>query len=284
MTVSLRMADLTDQIGDQFQLNDGKRIEPHPSGQPRLANRVAWARTYMGRAGLLESVSRGSVRITERGRALLAEGPPRIDSRLLGRYPEFVAFRDRSTPAADSSSADQVAASSETPDETIERADRQLRAALADELLARVKRASPRFFERLVLDLLVAMGYGGTLQDAAQVVGQSGDGGIDGVIKEDKLGLDMIYIQAERWEGTVGRPVVQGFAGSLDGYRARKGVLITTGTFSKDARDYVDRIEKRLVLIDGPALANMLIEHNVGVAVAAAYQIKRIDSDYFNEE
>jgi restriction system protein len=219
----------------------------------------------------METVSRGSVRITQRGKALLGEGPIRIDNRSLGRYREFVAFRDRTAPAVDVP-ADHVTASTETPDETIERAALQLRAALADELLARVKSASPPFFERLVLDLLVAMGYGGTLQDAARVIGQSGDGGIDGVIKEDKLGLDMIYVQAKRWEGTVGRPVVQGFAGSLDGFRARKGVLITTGTFSKDARDYVDRIEKRLVLIDGPALSLMLIEHNVGVAVAASYQ------------
>jgi restriction system protein len=193
-----RTVDLINQVGDEFQLSNGERLERLPSGQPRLANRVGWARTYMARAGLMETVARGSVRITERGRAVLAEGPVRIDNRFLSRYPEFVAFRDR-TPAVDVP-ADPITASSETPDETIERADRQLRAALADELLARIKSASPRFFERLVLDLLVAMGYGGTLQDAAQVVGQSGDGGIDGVIKEDKLGLDMIYIQAKRWE------------------------------------------------------------------------------------
>jgi restriction system protein len=265
-----RTVDLINQIGEQFQLTEGQVMERLPSGQPRLANRVGWARTYMGRAGLVESVARGSVRITERGKELLAERPERIDTRLLTRYPEFVAFQARSATAPEPTPGHGTS-TSETPDETIERADRQLRAALAEELLARVKRASPHFFERLVLDLLVAMGYGGTFQDAARVVGQSGDGGIDGVIKEDKLGLDMIYVQAKRWEGTVGRPVVQGFAGSLDGYRARKGVLITTGTFSKDAQDYVGRIEKRLVLIDGPALANMLIEYDVGVAVAAAY-------------
>src|SRR6266699_2047950 len=182
-----RTADLISQIGDEFQLTNAQRLEQLPSGQPRLANRVGWARTYMARAGLMETVARGSVRITERGKTLLGEAPARIDNRFLSRYPEFVAFRDRTAPTVDVPDA-QVTASSETPDETIERADRQLRAALADELLARVKSASPRFFERLVLDLLVAMGYGGTLQDAAQVVGQSGDGGIDGVIKEDKLG------------------------------------------------------------------------------------------------
>lgn len=282
-----RLSDVTEQIADQFQLTEAERSELLPSGQRRLLNRVAWARTYMGKAGLLEGVGRGSMRITPRGQELLAEHPSRIDIRLLSRYPEFVTFRERSTstPASvEEPQGEPTVLSSETPEELIDKAHRQLQAALADELLVRIKAQSPRFFEKLVLELLVAMGYGGTLQDAAQVVGQSGDGGIDGVIKEDKLGLDMIYVQAKRWDNTVGRPVVQGFAGSLDGYRARKGVFITTGTFSKDAREYVERIDKRIVLIDGPTLARLLIEHNVGVTVASAYQIKRVDSDYFSEE
>jgi restriction system protein len=220
------------------------------------------------------------MRITERGRALLADNPPRIDIRLLSRYPEFVAFRERSTPTEAPVEATQLeqAVAVETPEELIENAHRQLQAALADELLTRIKAQSPRFFEKLVLELLVAMGYGGSLQDAAQVVGQSGDAGIDGVIKEDKLGLDMIYVQAKRWDATVGRPEIQGFAGSLDGYRARKGVFITTAAFSKEAQGYVERIDKRIVLIDGPSLARLLIEHNVGVTVASAYQIKRIEA------
>ncbi len=282
-----RLSDLTERLADQFQLTESERSELLPSGQRRLLNRVAWARTYMAKAGLLEGVERGSMRITDRGRALLAEHPPRIDMRLLSRYPGFVAFRERSAAGEAPAGVPQTEGPglvSATPEDLIEQAHRQLQAALADELLNRIKAQSSRFFEKLVLELLVAMGYGGSLQDAAQVVGQSGDGGIDGVIKEDKLGLDMIYVQAKKWDSTVGRPEVQGFAGSLDGFRARKGVFITTAAFSKEAQGYVERIDKRIVLIDGPSLARLLIEHNVGVTVASAYQIKRMDSDYFNEE
>jgi restriction system protein len=282
-----RLADVTERIAEQFQLTEPERGELLPSGQRRLLNRVAWARTYMAKAGLLESVGRGSMRLTERGRAVLADNPPRIDIRLLSRYPEFVAFRERSAPsdAPDGPPPPEPGAGgAQTPEELIEAAHRQLQATLADELLARIKAQSPRFFERLVLELLVAMGYGGTLQDAAQVVGRSGDAGIDGVIKEDRLGLDMIYVQAKKWDSTVGRPEVQGFAGSLDGYRARKGVFITTAAFSSEAQAYVERIDKRIVLVDGPSLARLLIEHNVGVTVAATYALKRVDSDYFNEE
>lgn len=171
----------------------------------------------------------------------------------------------------------------ETPEEDIDRAHHQLQATLAEDILARIKALPPSFFEKLVVDLLVAMGYGGTMQDAAQVVGRSGDGGIDGVIKEDKLGLDNIYVQAKRWESTVGRPDVQGFYGSLAGKHASKGVFITTATFSADAREYARYLDKRIVLIDGPTLARLMIEHNVGVAVASTYHIKRVDSDYFAE-
>jgi restriction system protein len=152
---------------------------------------------------------------------------------------------------------------------------------LADELLERIRQNPPDFFEQLVVDLLVAMGYGGSLVDAGQAIGKSGDGGIDGIIKEDRLGLDFIYLQAKRWEGTVGRPVVQGFAGSLDGHRARKSVFITTGRFSNDARSYVSGIEKRIVLIDGQELAELMIDHNVGVSTTAKYEVKRVDNEYF---
>lgn len=284
---SHRLAELVQQIGDEFQLSDAERTERLPSGQPRLLNRVAWARTYMGKAGLLEGTGRGSVRITDRGKALLAENPSRIDMRLLTRYPEYVAFKQGpgtttggGTPEVDPG---EIAAT-ETPEEQMEHAYRQLQAELAEDVLANIKAHSSRFFERLVLDLLVAMGYGGTLEDAAQVLGQTGDGGVDGVIKEDRLGLDVIYVQAKRWNGTVGRPEVQGFAGSLDGYRSRKGIFITTGTFSRDAQDYVGRIDKRIVLIDGSMLGRLMVQHGIGVTVASDYQIKRIDSDYFGED
>jgi restriction system protein len=282
-----RYADVAEQLADHFQLTESERLELLPSGaQRRFLNRVGWARTYLAKAALLAGVERGSIQITNAGRSLLAEHPQRIDIRFLNRYPEFVAFRERTVqpPPKNGPGTDDGGVSSETPQELIERAHRQLQATLAEELLATIKTQSPGFFEKLVLQLLLAMGYGGTLQDAAQVVGQTGDGGIDGVIKEDKLGLDMIYVQAKRWDNVVGRPVVQGFAGSLDGYRARKGVFITTGNFSRDAHDYVDRIDKRIVLIDGPMLARLLIDHNVGVTVASSYQIKRVDSDYFGEE
>jgi restriction system protein len=172
----------------------------------------------------------------------------------------------------------------QTPEETLETAYLRLRSALAQELLERIKVSSPKFFERLVVDLLVSMGYGGSRRDAGEAVGQSGDAGIDGIIKEDKLGLDVVYIQAKRWEGVVGRPVVQAFAGSLEGQRARKGVLITTSKFSPDAHTYVGIIEKKIVLIDGEQLAELMIDHDVGVNEVAQYAVKRVDLDYFEEQ
>lgn len=283
-----RLADLIEQLADQCELSQRERSELLPSGKGLLfANRVGWARTYLGKAGLLENPARGYVRLTERGTSLLAEQPNSVDNHLLMRYAEFVAFRDRtehdrSTTGTATGAADST--QSDTPEEAIGRAYRQLQAALVDDLLSRIKSVSPAFFERLVVDVLLAMGYGGPINDAGQVLGQSGDGGVDGVIKkEDKLGLEMIYVQAKRWENTVGRPVVQAFAGSLQGYRASKGVLITTSTFSTEARDYIERIATRIVLVDGPTLARLMIDHNVGVAISNSYSIKRMDSDYFTE-
>ena len=174
--------------------------------------------------------------------------------------------------------------STATPNDLVEAGYKSLRDALIEDIIEQVKRCSPQFFERLVVKLLVAMGYGGSLEDAGQVLGRSGDGGIDGTIKEDKLGLDVICIQAKRWEGTVGRPVVQAFAGSMEGFRARKGVLITTATFSKEAEDYITRIERKIVLVDGQRMAELMIAHNVGVTVMQTYEIKRVDSDFFAEE
>ncbi len=280
-----RSSELRGELEDSLGLIEADRRERLPSGrQERFVNRVAWARTYLAKAGLLENTVRGYVRITDRGRALLSENPTRVDMRVLNRYSEFVAFRARSAEAAaGDSTTTQDASATETPEEAIERAHRQHVAALADDVLLRVKALTPGAFEKLVVELLLAMGYGGTMQDAGQVVGRSGDGGIDGVIKEDKLGLDMMYVQAKKWDATVGRPVVQGFAGSLQGFRARKGVFITTAAFSAEAREYVERIETRVVLIDGTMLARLMIEHNVGVTAAATNQVKRVDSDYFAE-
>jgi restriction system protein len=284
-----RMPELLDLLATHFSISDSEREELLPSGRQRVFyNRVAWARTDLVQAGALESPARGAVRITDRGRAILKDSPPKLDRKYLGRYPEFQDFRVRTRAVAGAAAMgepqDVEDEPSVTPDESIERAYDQHLTALANELLTRLKSVSPSFFEKLVVELLVAMGYGGTRRDAARVVGQSGDGGIDGEINEDRLGLDKVYVQAKRWDNSVGRPVVQAFAGSLMGRQASKGVLITTGSFTADARSFVRNLPTRIVLIDGQELATLMIEHNVGVSVVSTYQIKRIDSDYFAEE
>jgi len=281
-----RLSDVIEALAQQFQLSEAERAELLPSGiQPRFDNRVGWARTHLGKAGLLESSRRGWFRISERGKATLAQKPTRIDTAFLSQYPEYLAFRSRGRAAENSVAAggeavDEVA----SPEERLEASYQALRGTLAQELLEKVKQVSPRFFERLVVDLLVAMGYGGSRRDAGQAIGRSSDGGIDGIINEDRLGLDVVYIQAKRWEQTVSRPEVQAFAGSLEGVRARKGVMITTSTFSQQAREYVSRIEKKIVLIDGEQLAQYLIDYDIGVTEVSRYVIKKIDLDYFDEE
>ena len=278
------------RIADHFCLTDEERARRVPSGdQTYLSNRAGWARTYLKKAGLVESLRRGVVQITVEGQKVLASKPSSIDSAFLRRYSSFNDFESgverpdaNSTKAVDSVTVSSV--ENATPEETIESAYKDIRRVLASDLLTQIANCSPLFFERLVLKLLIAMGYGGTLQDAAQHTGRSGDGGLDGVIKEDKLGLDIIAIQAKRWEGSVGRPVVQAFAGSMEGHRARKGVLMTTSTFSRDARDYVRMIERKIVLIDGEQLAELMIDHDIGVSAAQTYTIKRVDSDFFTED
>jgi restriction system protein len=214
----------------------------------------------------------------------LATQPQRIDVKFLEQFPEFVAFRGLRHGQADDKPETGFAGGDATPEEALDVAYQRLRVDLESELLEQVKGASPAFFERLVVELLVRMGYGGTLRDAGQAVGRSGDGGIDGIIKEDRLGLDEIYIQAKRWEGTVGRPDIQKFAGALQGHRARKGVFITTSSFSAEAIDFAARIDNKIVLIDGAALARYMIDTDVGVSAYRSYQVKKIDSDYFTEE
>ena len=238
----------------------------------------------MKKAGLLVTPRRGVAQITDEGRKVLAEKPDKITvSFLKAKYPSFVAFHEAgnedealTTNGTDTPKLVEI----ETPQERLEKSYLQMRT----ELLERVLSCSPAFFEQLVVDLLVAMGYGGSAADAGQSIGKSGDDGIDGIIKEDRLGLDIIYLQAKRWQGSVGRPTIQSFAGSLEGYRARKGVLITTSTFTAEAREYVTRIEKKIVLIDGKSLAQLMIDHDVGVAVQKTFVLKRIDSDYFETE
>lgn len=273
-------------LAEQFHLSDSERRELLPSGkQFRLDNRVSWAYVYLVKAGLLDKTGRGRFRITDRGRQTLAENPPREDLDYLRRFPEVEEFRYR---RRDSDQTDEngseLGRAVETPEEMLDSSYQRLRNAVAQELLDRVKRSSPAFFEKLVVDLLVAMGYGGSRADAGARVGQSGDGGVDGIIKEDKLGLDFVLIQAKRWQAPVGASTVRDFAGSLEGHRARKGVLITTSRFTSDAEEYVTRIEKKIVLIDGSELAQFMIDHGVGVANVAIYVVKKVDSDYFDEE
>lgn len=272
-----------ESLAEEFALSSEERNELLPSGsQFVFANRVGWARTYLKQAGLIDSPRRGMCRITQRGLNFLQEKPLRVDVKLLERFPEFLEFlnrrRDRASP-----SIPAFTESGETPEDALAAAYQTLRAELEAELLQQVKESSPAFFERLVVDLLVKMGYGGSRQDAGRAIGRSGDGGIDGIINEDRLGLDVIYIQAKRWDGTVGRPEIQRFAGALQGQRARKGVFITTSSFSPDAEEYALRIDSRIILIDGARLTRLMVDHNVGVSPVGVYEVKKIDSDFFTE-
>lgn len=282
-----RLRDLTALMCDRFTLTEEERNQLLPSGnQTSISNRVGWARTYLKKAGLVASIARGLVQITDAGRTVLLQRPEKINARYLEQFPSYVVFKNTRRDELVDESTDDLSkpVSDKTPEEAIDAAYRELRSDLADEVLDRVRSCSPQFFERLVVELLVAMGYGGSLADAGKAVGRVGDGGIDGIIKEDKLGLDVVCIQAKRWENTVGRPQVQAFAGSMEGHRAKKGVLLTTATFSKDAHDYISRIERKIVLIDGKQLAELMIDHGIGTTTSRNYELKRIDSDYFTED
>jgi restriction system protein len=272
-------------IAKNMTLSEADLSELLPSGtQTKFDNRVAWAKSYFVQAKVLESTRRGYFRITDRGRELLAKGHPRIDIRILDQYSEFVEFHSANRDTESQSLSEVAPTQTETPEEILQKAHQNIRNELGAELLNRVKSNSPRFFESLVVDLMIAMGYGGSRVDAGKALGQTGDEGVDGIIKEDRLGLDIIYLQAKRWEGTVGRPEIQRFVGALHGKRARKGVFITTGRFSEDALDYVNTIDPKVILIDGRNLANLMIDFNLGTTTAANYELKRIDSDYFGEE
>ena len=283
-----KVSDLVESLANLFALSDDERAELLPSGtQAVFNNRCGWARSYLKQAGLLESPKRGIFKITQRGSDLLKTNPTVIDSSLLEQYPEFLEFKNRKSSRSDGEISVQPAigiGSTLTPEDSLATAYRQLRAALEAEILAMIKDGSPSFFERLVVDLLVKMGYGGDRQDAGKALGKSGDGGIDGIINEDKLGLDVIYLQAKRWEGNVGRPEIQKFAGALQGQRAKKGVFITTSDFTKEARDYASFIDTKIILINGEQLTKLMVDYNVGVSTAGVYELKKIDSDYFDNE
>ncbi len=280
------LRETIDALADQFGLTPDERKELLPSGRQEVFdNRVGWARTYLAKAGLLEKTRRSHYAISARGRGVLARNPDRIDVKFLRQFEEFRAFQALKGTRSDSRGvvSEGAADQENTPEESLESAYGRLRDALASEVLQQVKASSPSLFEKLVVELLLKMGYGGSRQDAGRAIGRSGDEGIDGIIKEDRLGLDIIYIQAKRWEAVVGRPEVQKFAGALQGQRAKKGIMITTSTFSGEAREYVSKIDNKIVLIDGTQLADLMIDHNLGVSAMASYEVKKIDTDYFTE-
>ncbi len=282
------MREVTEKLAESFQLTEQERLELLPSGQQSIfSNRVAWAKSHLKAAGLLENPVRGRVRISDLGRKVLAEKPPAINVKFLKRFPAYCEFLGKSVPPTNEEQGTEGEASpveeSRTPLELIDASYRSLRQATAEDLLSKFKACSPAFFESVVVRLLMAMGYGGVAGQGT-VIGKSGDGGIDGVIKQDKLGLDVVCIQAKRWDGPVGRPVIQGFVGSMDYIRAKKGVIITTSTFTKDAVDFVERIEgKKVVLIDGEQLAVLMIEYGLGPTTTKTYRIREVSNDFFHE-
>jgi restriction system protein len=276
---------MTDLLAERFKLTDQERQELMQSGQPVFYNRVAWAKTHLKNAGLIDNPTRGKVSISEAGLKVLGQKPAIVNCRFLKQFPSYLKFIGQAPDDDKVDGKDETALeTTKTPEEALEASYQLLRNTLAVEVLDHVKRCSPSFFERLVVELLVAMGYGGSFAEAARVVGQAGDGGIDGIINEDKLGLDVVCVQAKRWENAVGRPDVQKFAGSMEGLRARKGVMLTTSTFSKDAEQFVKSIERKIILINGQRLAQLMIEHNIGVAPTRSYVLKKLDQDYFEDE
>lgn len=283
-----KVSDSVEYLAQHFNLSDEEMAELLPSGtQAVFSNRCGWARSYLKQAGLLASPRRGFFKITQRGLDLLKTNPSSLDATSLEQYPEFLEFKNRKRVKADEgqeSSSSNREQSALTPEDALASAYRQLRVELEAEVLSLVMDATPSFFERLVVDLLIKMGYGGNRQDAGKALGKSGDGGIDGIINEDKLGLDVIYLQAKRWEGTVGRPEIQKFAGALQGQRAKKGVFITTSDFTKEAVEYTSFIDTRIILINGELLSRLMVDHNVGVSTAGVYELKKVDSDYFDNE
>lgn len=278
------LRETIEYLAVQFRLSEDERKLLLPSGrQATFDNRVGWARTYLKKAGLLEATRRAHFQISERGLDALKSNPKIIDNRFLRQYPEFLEFQGQENQPSNTDESEDE--DSKTPEEVIEEAFLRVQRELSAEILKTVVGCSPAFFEQLVVDLIVKMGYGGTRKDAGQAIGKSGDGGIDGIIKEDRLGLDIVYIQAKRWDGSsISRPEIQKFAGALQGQRARKGIFITTSTFTKGAQDFAASIDTKIVLIDGEMLAQLMIDYNIGVNTFATYELKRIDSDYFTED
>jgi restriction system protein len=285
-----RIGDITERLANEFQLTQEERQQLLPSGtQTSFSNRVGWAKSYLVQAGLLETTKRAHFKITDRGLSTLAENPQRIDNEFLFRFPEFVSFRSRSrvsdsVTATAPTEATIVPTQAQTPDEIVRNTVKQIETALKKELLDRILAASPAFFESLIVHLLLAMGYGGSREDAGQIVGKSGDGGIDGIIDQDSLGLDRVYIQAKKYnrDNSVSEPEIRAFSGSLGAAKANKGVFVTTSSFTLPAQSFAERHPFRIVLIDGDQLTTLMLRHNVGVRTEESLYLKRVDEDFFS--
>lgn len=281
-----KIQNATRELAEYFNLTKEEKSRLLPSGQSTIFyNRVGWAKTHIKKAGLIEDTNRGQFKITEKGKLTLQNNPKYLDMNYLKQFPEYSWFRKSQKSVSEKDVNQDEDPANLTPDETLESAFQKIKMDLSDKLLEYISISSPGFFEKLVVGLLVKMGYGGTQQNAARAVGRSGDGGIDGIIDEDRLGLDSIYIQAKRWQAdrSVGRPEIQRFVGALQGKRAKKGVFITTSSFTSDARDYAKGIDLKIVLIDGERLTELMIDFGVGVTTSVKYEIKKIDLDYFVE-
>jgi restriction system protein len=284
-----RTRDAIAEVAKAFNLTDAELAQLNPSGMDYVfANRFGWARTYLKKAGLIRYTAWGKFQITDAGRALLTKNPSKIDLSVLKQYPEFLEFYGGAKPdegVASTGTQSGTDEADETPEELIASAHATLRKLVQTELLAKIITGTPKFFERLVVNLLTTMGYGGSLADAGQALGKPHDGGIDGVIKEDKLGLDLIYLQAKKWkDSTVGSNEVQSFVGALAGVKARRGVFITTSKFSKEAVAYAASLENRVILIDGDRLTELMFEYGLGVSTFNTYAVKRVDNDFFDED
>ncbi len=281
------LGETHDALAEQFKLTDDELRVLLPSArQPVFRNRVGWAKTYLKKAGLLTSPKRALFRISDKGLSLLKENPNEITSKFLTRYDDFVEFQSIKRNKKDNGSLlppSIIDNTDQTPEESLEYAYQKLHSELSKELLDIIKSCSPDFFERLIIDLLITMGYGGSRKEAGQAMGKSGDGGIDGIINEDKLGLDIIYLQAKRWENSVPVKEIRDFTGALASKKARKGIFITTSSFPKSVYEFVRQVEYKIILIDGERLANLMIEHNVGLSTVNTYHVKTIDSDYFED-
>jgi len=279
----VKISQVITEIADDYGLTDDEKAELLPSGkQTIIANRVHWAKTYLKQAGLVDATRRGHFQISERGKAILSENPQKIDKTTLGRFPEFLSFKSRAS-ATEQSEPTSKPMEEQTPDEVMRGAYRDIEDALREELLERVRGAPPAFFEELIVNLLVAMGYGGSVAAAGRALGKSGDGGVDGVIDQDALGLDRVYIQAKRFaEGNnVGPGAIRDFFGSLDRFKASKGLFVTTSAFSSDARDTANQLSKRIVLIDGDSLTRLMVRFNVGCRIEETLHLRKLDEDFF---